>query len=305
MEYTLKKYNKEQAKSVAKLPMSKRWQYSDVKEKFTELTLKEYVDITNGLAAQMKGTLNETLDVKGAEASIAAKISKESFYIHPDTGERIDIDPDTTIDMLTAPKVPTCFAEDLVGHSIMSFQDRISKLNEKLLDNSNSYLEDSAKELSNISLPNGTRANIASSGFQAQNIETNMVSAFQFLNTKANIFDFESPRNEAVSDFYQFARGGASQPDSNIPNMKGVSAQIDHYMRPGNVGLSTGRQIPFLEPSKNQPDISWLEGRGSVTIADLENIPKPTNTKESVARGTAFRSADRIINRINNRGDRY
>ena len=56
--------------------MSKRWQYSDVKEKFTELTLKEYVDITNGLAAQMKGTLTKSLDVKGTEASIAARISR-------------------------------------------------------------------------------------------------------------------------------------------------------------------------------------------------------------------------------------
>ena len=304
MEYTIKKYNKEQAESVSALPMSKRWQYSDVKEKFTELTLKEYVDITNGLAAQMKGTLNKTLDVKGTEASIAAKMAKESFYIHPDTGERIDIDSDTTIDMLTTPKVPTCFAEDLVGHSIMSFQDRISKVNQKLLDNSNSFLEDSSKELTNISLPSGAPASIEPGSFNAQNIQTNMVAAFQFLNTKANIFDFESPRNEAVSDYYQFARGGASQPDSNIPNMKGVSQQITHHMNT-NVGLSTGTQIPFLEPSKNQPDISWLEGRGAVTIADLENISEPTNTKESVAGGTAFRSAGRVINRINNRGDRY
>ena len=304
MEYTLKKYNKEQAASVSKLPSSKRWQFSDVKEKFTELTLKEYIDITNGLAAQMKGTLNKTLDVKGAEASIAAKIAGHGGYIHPDTGERISIDPDTTIDMLTAPKVPTCFAEDLVGHSIMSFQDRISKVNQKLLDNSNSYLEDSAKELTNISLPSGKKANISPGSFSAQNIQTNMVAAFQFLNTKANVFEFESPRNEAVSDYYQFARGGASQPDSNIPNMKGVSEQINHHMTTNDV-LSTGTQIPFLEPSKNQPDISWLEGRGSVTIADLENITEPTNTKDEVTGGTAFRSAGRIINRINNRGDRY
>ena len=304
MEFTLKKYNKEQAASVSKLPSSKRWQFSDVKEKFTELTLKEYIDITNGLAAQMKGTLTETLDVKGAEASIAAKISGQTSYIHPDTGERKDV-KSSTIDMLTAPKVPSCFAEDLVGHSIKSFQDRLDLVNGKLLDNSNAYLRDSAQELTNISLATGAPSNIKTADFSTDSIETNMVAAFQFLNTKANVFDFEAPRNEAVSDFYQFARGGAAQPDSNIPNMKGVSAQIDHHRNITKVDLPTGTQIPFLEPSKIQPDISWLEGRGAVTIADLENIPKPTDEQEKITRGTAFRSAGRIINRNNNRGGGY
>ena len=85
--------------------------------------------------------------------------------------------------------------------------------------------------------------------------------------------------------------------------MKGVSAQIDHYRNINADNLSTGTQIPFLEPSKIQPDISWLEVRGALTIADLENIPKPTD--EQITRETAFRSAGRIINRNNNRGDRY
>ena len=205
--------------------------------------------------------------------------------------------------MLTAPKVPSCFAEDLVGHSIMSFQSRIDKVNTKLLENSNYYLRDAAKEMTNMSLPSGKKASITPESFERVSIQTNMVAAFQFLNTKANVFPFESPRNEAVSDYYQFGRGGGSQPDANIPNMKGVQEQVKKHLT-ANVGLSTGTQIPFLEPSKIQRDISWIEGRGDVTIADLENITKPTQ-EEMISEGTANRSANRIIDRISNQGGGY
>ena len=304
MEFTLKSYNKEQAGAVSALPASKRWQYSDVKEKFTELTLKEYVDITNSLASQMKGTLNKTLDIKGAEAAIEARVLNDeaTFYIHPETGDKTIIN-EAKNEMLTAPKVPSCFAEDLVGHSIMSFQSRIDKVNTKLLENSNYYLRDAAKEMTNMSLPSGKKASITPESFERVSIQTNMVAAFQFLNTKANVFPFESPRNEAISDYYQFGRGGGSQPDANIPNMKGVQEQVKKHLT-ANVGLSTGTQIPFLEPSKIQRDISWIEGRGAVTIADLENITKPTQ-EEMISEGTANRSANRIIDRISNQGGGY
>ena len=171
MEYTLKTYNKEQAAAVSALPSSKRWQYSDVKEKFTELTLKEYVDITNSLASQMKGTLNKTLDIKGAEAAIEARVLNDeaTFYIHPETGDKTIIN-EAKNEMLTAPKVPSCFAEDLVGHSIMSFQSRIDKVNTKLLENSNYYLRDAAKEMTNMSLPSGKKASITPESFERVSI---------------------------------------------------------------------------------------------------------------------------------------
>ena len=94
----------------------------------------------------MKGTLTKSLDVKGAEAAIAARVldKEATSYVHPVTGEKVDISGNTD-DMLTSPKVSACFAEDLVGHSIMSFEVRLSKVNTKLLNNSNLYLKDSAK----------------------------------------------------------------------------------------------------------------------------------------------------------------
>tara|TARA_B100001996_G_scaffold183583_1_gene140312 strand:- start:433 stop:906 length:474 start_codon:yes stop_codon:yes gene_type:complete len=156
------------------------------------------------------------------------------------------------------------------------------------------YLKDSAKELVNMSRPSGVKANISPTDFERPNIETNMVAAFQFLNTKANVFPFESPRNEAVSDFYQFARGGGSQPDSSTPNMKGIMEQAKKHFTESEE-LSEGSQIPFLEPSKNQADISWIEGRGSISAVDLGLDNLEVNE----------RTAKEIGKRINNQGDAY
>ena len=156
------------------------------------------------------------------------------------------------------------------------------------------YLRDTAKEMTNISLPSGKKASISPGSFERGSIETNMVAAFQFLNTKANVFPFEAPRNEAVSDFYQFARGGGSQPDSSTPNMKGIMEQAKKHFTESEE-LSGGAQIPFLEPSKNQPDISWIEGRGSISAVDLGLDNLEVNE----------RTAKEIGKRINNQGDAY
>ena len=74
--------------------------------------------------------------------------------------------------------------------------------------------------------------------------------------------------------------------------MKGVLEQASKHIEQ-SAELGEGSQIPFLEPSKNQPDISWLEGRGAVSIPDLENLPVNERTAKEIGR------------RINNQGDGY
>ncbi len=297
MEYTLKQYNKEQTASVSKLPATQRWQYSEVKEKFTEITLKEYNSITNKLAGQMRGSLTKQLDIKGAEAAIAAQQAGRKAYIHPVTGKKVDLEVDkngeviNNIDKLTSPDVPTCYAEDLVGHSIMSFQSQINELNNKMVQNSNLYLKDIGKKVSSgnkggpmevynnttkkmevIPTPGPITMNAKNS--QTGGIISNMVAALNFLNTKTDIFPFEPPRNEAVSDFYQLSKGGGATSDDSQPNMKGIAEQVSkHSRKDGPPIMEPAKKIPFLEPSKNQSDISWLTGRGDISVADLENTP--------------------------------
>ena len=308
MEYSLKKYNKEQAASVSGLPATQRWQYSEVKEKFTEITLREYNIITNELPGQMRGELSAKLDIRGAEAAIDAQHLGKTSYIHPVTGKKkelVDKDGNTikSIDKLTSPSVDVCYAEDLVGHSIMSFQTQINDLNNKMIQNSNMYLRDVGKNVSSGNLGGPTKIfnnvtgnfdsiptpgpiRLNSENAQTGGIQGNIVSAMNFLNTKSDIFPFEPPRNEAVSDYYQLSRGGGATSEDSKPNMKGIAEQVNKHSNPKNPSdrkpMRTSAAVPFLEPSKNQPDISWLKGRGKVTLADLQNIPSSEINQKSI-----------------------
>ena len=269
MEYTLKKYNKEMSPAVSATPMSQRWQLSEVKEKFTEKTLEDYNEIVKKLADQMRGTLTQQFDVKGAEASIAAQLNGQSSYNHPVTGDKIIIPTDRDTGEIvgigttsTVVKVPPCYAEDIVGHSIADNAPAISGLNANMINNTSLYLKDVGKSIAGKSGKKGF--DIDSIANKLGNIKGNMVSALQFENMKANMFPFEEPRNEAVSDYYTFGQGGSAQPDANKPNPMGVVKQIDKYAGEKIVKVP---DIPFLEPSKDQSDIMF--GVRTVMETDL------------------------------------
>ena len=158
------------------------------------------------------------------------------------------------------------------------------------MQNSNTYMKDVGKKVSsgnkggNLKVFNNTTKKfeeiptpgpitLNSQTSQSGGIISNMVAALNFLNTKSNVFPFEPPRNEAVSDFYQLSKGGGATSDDNQPNMKGIAEQVTkHAKKDGSNVMPTGDKIPFLEPSKNQRDISWLKGRGKISVSDLQNI---------------------------------
>ena len=118
---------------------------------------------------------------------------------------------------------------------------------------------------------------------QTGGIKTNMVATLNFLNTKTNVFPFEPPRNEAVSDYYQLSRGSGATSDDNQPNMKGIAEQITKYTGDKEAKvMDRGTKIPFLDPPKSQSDISWLTGRGSVNVSDLQDIPYNQGTIDEI-----------------------
>ena len=283
MEYTLKKYNKEMTGAVSATPMSQRWQLSEVKEKFTEKTLEEYNDIVSKLADQMRGTLTQQFDIKGAEASISAQLSGQKSYRHPITGDTIQIPTDDAGNIvgisthLTAPTVAPCYAEDIVGHSIADNAPAISNLNNRMVSNTGLYLKDVGSTLigktgwdveldkeGGVISKKRKSFDINSIMEKLGNIQGNMVAALQFENVKANKFPFELPRNEAVSDYYTFGQGGAAQPDSSKPNPMGVVKQIQKY---AGETIKKAADIPFLEPAKDQADIMF--GERTVILTDL------------------------------------
>ena len=284
MEYSLKKYNKEMSPAVSATPMSQRWQLSEVKEKFTEKTLEDYNKIVKKLADQMRGTLTQQFDVKGAEASIAAQLAGRKSYSHPVTGKQVQIptDPKTgkvvgISTTITTVKVSPCYAEDIVGHSIADNSKQITDLNARMVNNTGLYLKDVGTTLVgkmgwDVQLDNsgGVKSakpksvDINSIVNKLGSIKGNMVAALQFENMKANMFPFEEPRNEAVSDYYTFGQGGSAQPDANKPNPMGVVKNIDKYK---DEVISKIPSVPFLEPAKDQADVVF--GQRTIMQTDL------------------------------------
>ena len=79
-----------------------------------------------------------------------------------------------------------------------------------------------------------------------------MTQALDFKNVMANMFPFENPPNVAVSDFYTFARGGAGQPETELPS----GASIDKAVSEVKEIAPPVESVPFLPPTPNSPAIN-------------------------------------------------
>ena len=87
----------------------------------------------------------------------------------------------------------------------------------------------------------------------------NMTEALQFKNITANVFPFELPPNEAVSDLYKLGTGGASKPDSQLPSVKGLADKID------NLNPTEGEPgIPFIQPTIGEEALDYIAAKANV-----------------------------------------
>ena len=84
------------------------------------------------------------------------------------------------------------------------------------------------------------------------NIKGNMTSALNFEDGGQDVFPFEVPVNEAVSDYYTFCGGGAGQKQTSLPSNTAISKAIKKV---GRV-LPTPKSLDsFAEPLKNTLDV--------------------------------------------------
>ena len=69
------------------------------------------------------------------------------------------------------------------------------------------------------------------------NIKCNMTSALNFENIKMNVFPFELPPNQAVSDYYQFCSGGSGQKQSQLPSKPAIMEAVNKARKaiPGEI----------------------------------------------------------------------
>jgi hypothetical protein len=220
MEYVLKLLNKELNNVVSAMPSSMRHMFGDMKEIITELILCLYNKITQGLCGLIEALLLAALQPKKIEQQ-----AKES-----------------TNDRRKNPYVPMCYAEEIVGQAISFNKDQITQANNSLINNVNAFLGDIQGQISGVS---GSFADITS---LIGNIDGSMTSALSFENLKLNVFGCELKPNVAVSDFYTFARGGASQPEPQLPNLKSVED-----VAAKTTSVTPTAEIPYVEPTKATP----------------------------------------------------
>ena len=230
MNYAMKVWNKAMVKVVSAMPMSMRYQMSDMKEKMTELTLCLYGKITNGLCGMMEGILNNLLNPEDAEKKAREQANDPKFH-----------DSATN----TYPKVPMCTAEDIVGQALAANKDAINNANQTLLDNLNTFLDDMQKQLAGIS---GAMSDIMS---KMGGVSGNMTAALGFANIKLNVFGCELTPGAGVSDYYTLCRGGSGLPEQQMPSEKAVEKRANQ-----STAATRAPETGFAEPTKNQPNVS-------------------------------------------------
>jgi uncharacterized protein YoxC len=238
MEYVLKILNKALVKIVSALPSSMRFMFADIKEIITELILCLYNKITQGLCDLIESLLKNALNLDETEKKIRNNLNNPS-------------QKDTTA------KVPVCYAETLVAQVIAINRPEIDKANNALLDNVNGFLDNIQTEVAGVS---NSFSDVLS---KVDSINGSITSALNFENIKLNVFGCELKPLVAVSDFYTFGSGSASQPDSQIPSEKSVENATETATKavntPGTVensaAKSTAQQTPYVEPTKSTQDL--------------------------------------------------
>ena len=126
---------------------------------------------------------------------------------------------------------------------------KINDANDSILNNINAFLDDMQNELAGVS---GALGDITA---LIGNIGGSISSALSFESLKLNIFGCELKPNIAVADFYTFASGGASQPESQLPNPKNVEDSVNNNTEKA----AATEQSSFVEPTKATPDNDYRD----------------------------------------------
>ena len=95
-----------------------------------------------------------------------------------------------------------------------------------------------------------------------------LASALEFLNITTKLFDFELPANQAVSDYYTLATGGAGTADSALPTAKGMTDSFQNALT--RETPDTQPDPPFAQPTKDLNKQSTQERDAVASDSDLD-----------------------------------
>ena len=152
MEFTNKTLNAELSKTVNQLPIAMRSNFGDMKEIMTQNNLQQFNNISNGLVGQLGGILSKTMDVDNKVKQAQAIANDPLPPVTPRVGIETTTEPVPipTKRPPTYPKVPICYAEDIVGQLLAANREAIDAANNGVVNNLNAYLDDMKSELNGL-----------------------------------------------------------------------------------------------------------------------------------------------------------
>ena len=253
MEFVMKTLNKALSKVVAALPSSLRFQFSDMKQVFTDLIRCLYSKMTDGLADKILGALNGAIDIPGLIKEATDRATK---------GEDENGYPSGAT---TNPYAPMCTAETITAQVLALSKPEIHDANNNLLDNLNSYMEDVNETLAGVT---GFVADIKN---LIPDISGSLTAALSFTNIKLNIFGCELTPTIAASDFYTFCQGGDAQVDGETPSAKSVDTKTEEISK-NESDVVEQPSTPYVEPNRRDADVNnQTSGAGSQEELDQIN----------------------------------
>ena len=225
-EYIIKTVNQGLTAVVSTIPSSFRHLFADIKEQMTQLTYCLYSKIIQKLAGQILSKLQDSIDLDGLEKKAKQQVRNG-------------------VEFETAPRVPMCYAEDIVASTIRSTIDDVNSANNQLLDNLESFVGEIQSEIASITNQvDGITKEIS-------NIVGSISGAMNFKNIKLNIFGCDLEPNLAVSDFYTLDGGGGGQSQTQLPSAESITNAAAN----GKETPKSQKTIPFAKPGKGQTEV--------------------------------------------------
>jgi hypothetical protein len=192
-EYTSKIFNAEIAPLADVMFPNQRFQFLDMKIEINETFKCLFSGITDGLSDSILGALTKALDKKSP--------SEDATPTSPGT----------------APFVPICSVEKLVGDVIATNLTDIEQTVEDALGSVGTFLDDIQAGLGELTG--------LISGIKIPDINASIASALSFENITLDIFGCDLKPNCAASDFYTLQEGGGAAEEAQLPSASGVAEE--------------------------------------------------------------------------------
>ena len=237
-EYTSKIFNAEIAPLADVMFPNQRFQFLDMKIEINETFKCLFSGITDGLSDSILGALTDSLDLCNPSKDATDAVPAEDIPAFPGT----------------APFVPICSVEKLVGDVIATNLTDIEQTVEDALGSVGTFLDDIQAGLGELTG--------LISGIKIPDINASIASALSFENITLDIFGCDLKPNCAASDFYTLQEGGGAAEEAQLPSASGVAEEAAKGSE-----LSEPTTTPFATPAKDTADLKIGETNNETQAA--------------------------------------